>query len=400
MAFEYATLLCERVMFGDGDEEDIAMFMSVPQMLRAVFDADEQKYREESRRAASAQNVTCLRPVLESRPDASGVAIRSDGLMEVELTPGRTCLEGECSKECSRVVVPTFATPAECEELSRVAAKLMTGEDEPGADPAAGLSQLDLCQMAAIGDPRPILLFVRLVERLRRAVAYEYGLPLAGLAPHTSFVSRWVAGGGCGSGTPVHGDEAACDGFHYSCVVHLNTQGEEFEGGDFVFSDASEPCCDGCGGGDDGGSGDAAPLAAESTERAPTAEEAREKSTAGRKLTRFSPKRGRAMLFTSGWENLHYVDVVSQGVRHAMPTFFTTYPTYARDGPEDQRGPVAPDFAAGALMDLVINPDGDEDEGQLTHNWHMLFAAPIADGFAGVEEEEVAGRVVPTDMEY
>ena len=83
-----------------------------------------------------------------------------------------------------------------------------------------------------------MLLLVRLVERLRRAVAYEYGLPLASVAPHTAFVSQWVskdiAGeSGCGWGTSVHGDEAACEGFHYSTILHLSTKGEGVEGGDF-----------------------------------------------------------------------------------------------------------------------------------------------------------------------
>ena len=30
------------------------------------------------------------------------------------------------------------------------------------------------------------------------------------------------------------------------------------------------------------------------------------------------------MMFTSGWENVHYVDKVRSGTRFAMPVFFTT----------------------------------------------------------------------------
>ena len=60
-----------------------------------------------------------------------------------------------------------------------------------------------------------------------------------------------------------------------------------------------------------------------------------------------------------------------------MPAFFQTREAWACEGPDDQRGAVAPAVAASALMELILNPESDEDEGQLTHNWHMLFAAPI-----------------------
>eukprot|EP00964_Phaeocystis_antarctica_P105491 scaffold70488_cov59-Phaeocystis_antarctica.AAC.4 len=65
-------------------------------------------------------------------------------------------------------------------------------------------TQLSLASAAYHGGPRLALLMVRQVEKLRRAVAYEYGLPLASVAPHTAMVSRWgPEHGGCADGTPL-----------------------------------------------------------------------------------------------------------------------------------------------------------------------------------------------------
>ena len=68
----------------------------------------------------------------------------------------------------------------------------------------------------------------------------------------------------------MHADESSDEHFHYSAVLQLSTQGEGFEGGDFVFVD-------------------------------PSAKDATTEH-------RLSPLRGRAIMFSSGWENVHYVD--------------------------------------------------------------------------------------------
>ena len=43
----------------------------------------------------------------------------------------------------------------------------------------------------AFRDTRTTLLFVRFVERMRRAIAHEYGLPLSSVLPGQSFVARF-----------------------------------------------------------------------------------------------------------------------------------------------------------------------------------------------------------------
>ena len=185
-------------------------------------------------------------------------------------------------------------------------------------------------------------------------------------------VSRWAHGGGCANGTPVHGDEAACEGFHYSTIVHLSTQRDatdaaaDFCGGDFVFSDVATP----------------ASVAAAATHpladaRSEIGDGARGKSSSGRLLTRLTPQRGRATIFTSGWENLHFVDEITAGVRFAMPAFFVVSAASAAAGADDLRGAVGRQEVAAALLQHVLQPAHDEDEGQFTALWHAMFAAPL-----------------------
>lgn len=384
VAFEDAIRRCESIKYGGGtSSKDLMAFLEVPALLRTVFDADEQYYMSDTRPAASVQNLTCTRPVLDVdwRP---GGAIRGADLMDVKIEPGRACAAGQCSGTCSRVAVPDFASHSECEELCKLASEIMEPLMPEDIDPdeemcaLAGLPQLDLCSVAAFGEPRLMLLAVRLVERLRRAVAREYGLPLSTVAPHTSYISRWVADGGCGDGTPVHGDEAACPEFHYSAVLHLNSQGEAFEGGDFVFSDAPadvSPCGSGC------GCTTASPLTPDAVVMNgddTAADEAVEKSTAGRRLTRMAPQAGRAIIFSSGWENLHYVERVKGGVRQAMPTFFVTRDEFNTDGVGED-GSLQCTDVANAFLNLIVAPESEEDRGQLTFNWHSLFGAQLSE---------------------
>ena len=89
-----------------------------------------------------------------------------------------------------------------------------------------------------------ILQFVRLIKRVRRTVAYEYGLPLKTILPLQANSRNYVAGttqrgggGGEGDFVTLHTDEATHEGYHYSCVLYLSTMGIDFEGGAFVFND-------------------------------------------------------------------------------------------------------------------------------------------------------------------
>jgi hypothetical protein len=364
--FEEMISRCEAMLEKDVLTEDaIAFAEDVPTLLRAVFDADFQRYLNQSRPYANVDNLTCISPVTEATAWRGG----PDDLTRVAMRTGRTCPDGACSGTCSRMLAADMATDAECEELcSRVSALLLH---------AAPGSNFRVADFAAADDVRATLLFSRLLERLRRATAHEYGLPLASVAPHSPFVSQWVFRGHSGTHTPLHCDEAICGDYHYSSVLHLTTQGDTFEGGDFVFSDtvpddahtrtslASPP--------------DANMQLGKDVNKELEGRPATPDTGSDRRLTRVSPQRGRALLFSSGWENIHFVDVIDSGVRHALVTFFMTRAAWATSGVEDMRGPVEAQEVAGALLRYVLCPESEEDEGQFTVLWHSIFAAPLVD---------------------
>ena len=229
-----------------------------------------------------------------------------------------------------------------------------------------------------------IIQFVRLIERVRRTMAHEYGLPLSTILPLQAYSRKYVAGttqrgggGGEGDFVTLHTDEATHAGYHYSCVIYLSTQGEDFEGGNFVFNDPEEKTeeeeqeevnlkeySDEV---------DDALLEALKTGELPdnpddllftgvdvddgnsmSLEEGIRR--AGRKLTPFHPTRGSAVIFSSGWENMHEVEKITSGVRYAVPCFFTTCPV--------------PDIAYEQMK--VGKPKTNED---IADDWlHLLLA--------------------------
>jgi hypothetical protein len=163
-------------------------------------------------------------------------------------------------------------------------------------------------------------------------------------------------GGGEGDFVTLHTDEATHSGYHYSCVIYLSTQGQDFEGGDFVFNDpepkttaeAAKPVVtvDNNNNNDD-----------DDDEEYMTYEEQIEAMRyAGRKLTPFHPSRGAAVIFSSGWENMHEVQKITSGIRYAVPCFFTTCPV--------------PDAAYEHMV--AGKPKSDED---IADDWlHLLLA--------------------------
>ena len=187
---------------------------------------------------------------------------------------------------------------------------------------------------------------MRLIERVRRTIAYEWNLPLSTILPLQAYSRKYVAGsvqqgGGGGEGDFVilHTDEATHSGYHYSCVLYLSSQGVDFEGGNFVWNDP-----------------------AKAGEETNTKEELQRMSLeeqirrSGRKLAPYAPQRGAAVIFSSGWENMHEVEKITSGVRYAVPCFFTTCPV--------------PDAAYEQMH--VGKPKSDED---IADDWlHLLLA--------------------------
>lgn len=180
------------------EEEESPLSGDIPRMLHHVFEAD-MKYL--LRREKITTNVTCMQPA--GADGEAGAARRMNYIFDdsahkhLPLTEGRCCEGGNCSDACSRNIFPTFASHKE-----------VSLETFPEM---ASLTFNDLRRVSA----RTIIQFARLVERVRRTVAHEYGLPLSSILPLQAYSRKYVAGttqkgGGGGEGDFVilHTDES------------------------------------------------------------------------------------------------------------------------------------------------------------------------------------------------
>lgn len=283
----------------EAEEADQPLSGKIPQMLHFIFEADLQHLLQ---REHTRFNLTCMQPDesggLGSSARRMNYIFDDSSHKDLPLAPGRRCEDGQCCDTCSRNIFPTFATDAE------------TNFDVFPELKSFTFNELETTPTSNI------LQFVRLTERVRRTMAYEYGLPLKTILPLQAYSRKYVAGttqkgggGGEGDFVTLHTDEATHSGYHYSCVIYLSTQGKHFEGGNFVFNDPL-------------GEDDERPDP-EVMERLPLEEQIRR---AGRKLSPFHPTKGAAVIFSSGWENMHEVEKITSGVRYAVPCFFTTCP--------------------------------------------------------------------------
>jgi len=88
------------------------------------------------------------------------------------------------------------------------------------------------------------------------------------------------------------------------------------------------------------------------------------------------PAKGSAVVFSSGWENMHEVEPLASGTRFAVPSFFTTCAV----PPELRRAPPRDDAAVAAeLQRSLVAPREAADVRHLMMEWHTLFAEDPAD---------------------
>ena len=307
-------------------------------------------------------NVTCMKPKQEGLEGvATGLTYVFDDSAhkDLPLTEGRVCEGGTCCDACSRNTFPTFASPKEIDL-----------EVFPELE---GFTFNDL-ETAAAGT---ILQFARLIERVRRTIAHEYGLPLKTVLPLQAYCRKYVAGttqqgGGGGEGDFVilHTDEATHSGYHYSCVIYLSTHGEDFDGGAFVFNDPDPEA---------GQSAAKRPTSDMEFSEAALAEYLQNSNRDGRLITPFHPTKGAAVIFSSGWENMHEVETLTAGTRYAVPCFFTTCPV--PDVAYDQMGQGKPkndeDIADDWLHLLLAHRQENPLEStgrvkELLMKWHLM----------------------------
>ena len=363
------------------EEEGEPLSADVPRMLHHVFDAD---LRLLHGREKLTTNVTCMQPKfsgLEAGAASMSYIFDDSAHKDLPLKEGRKCEGGSCCDACSRNIFDTFASDAET--------SLSTFPE---------LASFTFNEVSRVSTGT-ILQFMRLIERVRRTIAFEYGLPLSSVLPLQTYSRKYVAGttqkgGGGGEGDFVilHTDESTHSSYHYSCVLYLSTQGEDFEGGDFIFNDPAKEGTtkktrkekkdeelkaieafergmndadeeaenqayeDFMRGLSDAGSDDTGTPSEDAGEEESMASLADKIRHEGRDLARFHPTRGAAVIFSSGWENMHEVEKITSGTRYAVPSFFTTCPV-----PE-------------AAYDQMVagKPKSDED---IADDWlHLLLA--------------------------
>lgn len=277
----------------------------VPRLLRHVFNKDFERVMSIER---TVENVTCMQP-------AAGSSVSSEGI-KWPLQQGRRCEGGDCCEACSRVSVQSIATPEECEEFLEALKDI--------AEPSQVLQHIEMCEVAETRNIRATLLYVRWIERMRRLVAHEYGLKLSRVAPFNCILTSRRPGGQ----DAIHCDEEEFANVHYSGVLYLGTQGMDFEGGAFTLV---------------------------------------EKEADGLATKKLVPEKGKAILFSGGWENIHFVEPVSRGLRWCIPMFFTT----AGEEPSDDH---ADDSAIAAKLWSNLISEDAVDYFNFQQQWHYWVA--------------------------
>ena len=370
--FEEAVRLCESYAAG---EASAAKFETVPPLLDLVFardyaDLHASHYEPNDNPHRIVANVSCAQPAAgEWQP---GQQLYDDDLLVLPTRAGRACVGGNCGCACSRVQLRQLASDAECDAMVSQAEALQPASSD-AADAAyaadAGTHNLYLKLTAAAGALRATLLFVRLLERLRRAVAREYGLPLSSVAPMQAFVSRKTRSSDAAREL-VHVDECSTAAFHYSAVLYLSSSEEAI---------AANAMPGGADGGRGGGEGGADFAGGELRWFAPQQPEQRSPD-----VPVLLPRRGMAALFSSGWENPHQVAPVTSGVRRSLPAFFTTCapasrPPWGADGSAGggcecggSAGAAASSRAA-VLWRHALMPRSEEDFIAYLRHWALVW---------------------------
>jgi hypothetical protein len=348
MLFEEAVQLCEARYRGELKSTE---WETVPILLDEVFRRDEMALRSthyadgpvhHQHALRSVTNVTCLRPV----KGVEDVQLFNDELLALPTREGRACAGGACSCACSRVALAHLVSDAEISLLTRHADEL-----QPPVGPEGGDTHnlyLKLC--AAARHFPATLLFVRLLERMRRAIALEYGVPLAALSPRQAFISR-VTPGADPERASIHVDECSIPSYHYSAVLYLTTSAEALLG---EASPAPPPAADVAGG------------------ELRFYAEARGGAAPRPVAATLLPRRGTAALFSSGWENVHEVARVTAGQRRSLPAFFTTERPPER-APWEAEGAAGGAARAAVLWRHLLEPQTEEDFVAVMRHWAQLF---------------------------
>jgi len=272
-----------------------------------------------------SERRACLRPVDRTQWRDKF----NSRLLELELEPGRACPEPLCADRCGLHVWEHFLTDVEVAELvahgeavlSEAAARKARKQPTAAQPPAETKKQMvDLSRSALYGSRKDHLLFIRVLERIRRAAATTFKLPLSQLRFASHFLSKITASRDVKESS-WHCDESSYGTFHFSAVLWLSTEGVDFGGGEVAFRGAS-----------------------------------------GNQTISVSPRSGRVAFFSSGWENIHRVAPVTNGVRWSVPVFLEVLPD-----PELTR--------ATRFAKQCANPTSSQAYDRCLEQWHQLLEA-------------------------
>lgn len=210
-------------------------------------------------------------------------------------------------EKCGRAVSDRLVTELEAETLLDIGKR---GLSLGGSD--GGASILDL-HSGALSKGRHFVNIYKLKEadnlfnirdfavyrvvrtKIQQAVAHNFGISAESLyLTHPTFFSKLSSED---PATPhdeywhPHTDKETYDSFHYTSLLYLTDYGIDFQGGRFIFVE-------------------------------------KDNSTVV-----VEPRKGRVSMFTSGSENIHFVERVKSGVRYALTVSFTCDKKYAIKDP-------------------------------------------------------------------
>jgi len=222
------------------------------------------------------------------------------------------------------------------------------GVSQPAGARKPGKAEVDLHLSAQHGERDAHLLFLHVLERLRRLIARAAGVPVSWVHFASHFLSRLdalelAADAGTvegdvardrteGSKAPelgelnhthtVHCDESSYARFHHSGVLWLTEQDDQ-TGGELQFWDSDHHVW----------------------------------------RRRVRPLVGRAALFTSGWENIHQVTPIRRGRRWSLPLFAS----------------LLPPFNATRLAKACVRPAGSRQWEYCEDRLHQWLSTPDQD---------------------
>lgn len=229
------------------------------------------------------------------------VTCSDDYKVELEKFPG--CVP----ERCGRVVSDKLVSGSEADALLGIAQRGMAlGGSHGGATVldlhSGALSQgknfVNIYQLSAAKNvfTKTDFTFYKVAKtKIQHAVAHHFGIqPSALYLTHPTFFSRLNAAPALTIHDEYwhpHVDKETYESFHYTTLLYLADYGRDFQGGRFVFVDSDK---------------------------------------ANRTI---EPRKGRVSMFTSGSENLHFVERVTAGTRYAITVSFTCDKQYAIEDP-------------------------------------------------------------------